>query len=138
MIAICGFSLFSPSDYFFRSLFRMIQMQQSRLSGYETALSFLPTISFVHSLPPRGDWCTELARRSCDWSKSLTLTDGRSLKQVRPTTANGRLVYDLAFCSVWRANSFEQLSFSFSGMITMVFFLEFRLKRKLVGRFVLS
>lgn len=80
-------------------------MQQSRQSGSETALSFLPTISFVHSLPPRGDWCTELARRSCDWSKNLTLTDGRPLKQIRPTTADGRSVYVLVFFSLWRPRS---------------------------------
>ncbi|CAB3981499.1 Hypothetical predicted protein [Paramuricea clavata] len=48
---------------------------ESRQSDGATTLSFLPKISFVHSLPPRGEWCTELARRSCDWSKNLTLSD---------------------------------------------------------------
>ncbi|XP_028403051.1 uncharacterized protein LOC114525812 isoform X2 [Dendronephthya gigantea] len=48
---------------------------QSRQSDDRTTLSFLPKISFVHSLPPRGEWCTELARTSCDWSKNLSLSD---------------------------------------------------------------
>ena len=57
-------------------LFRLSESKlQSRQSDGATTLSFLPRISFVHSLPPRGEWCTELARRSCDWSKNLTLSD---------------------------------------------------------------
>lgn len=84
---------------------RMMQSRESRDSDSLTSLSFLPSISVVRSLPLRGDWCTELARRSCDWSKNLALADGKSRspqKRVSSKT-DGRCAYLITTQGFWGA-----------------------------------
>ena len=98
MITITGKNLFStllgrfPPPYTFSSTlyldFRLSTSSlQSRQSDGATTLTFLPKISFVHSLPPRGELCTELARRSCDWSKNLTLSNAKTQSKKKKANA---------------------------------------------------
>lgn len=93
MITTLVLSYLSSMSYLY---FRFSESSlESRQSDGATTLSFLPKISFVHSLPPRGEWCTELARRSCDWSKNLTLSDVKLQSKKKRENTKGEERYSV-------------------------------------------
>lgn len=42
-----------------------------------SGLSFFPTLSFVHSLPPLGEWCREVVR-SRQWDRDIMVKENRN------------------------------------------------------------
>ena len=42
-----------------------------------SGLSFFPTLSFAHSLPPLGEWCREVVR-SRQWNRDIMVKENRN------------------------------------------------------------
>lgn len=49
----------------------------SDLNRPASGLSFFPTLSFVHSLPPLGEWCREVVR-SRQWDREIMVKENRN------------------------------------------------------------
>lgn len=52
-------------------------MGYNDLNRPPSGLSFFPTLSFAHSLPPLGEWCREVVR-SRQWDRDIMVKDNRN------------------------------------------------------------
>ncbi|XP_067018661.1 regulator of G-protein signaling 22-like isoform X1 [Acropora muricata] len=57
--------------------FRDQYLGGSELSRPASGLSFFPTLSFAHSLPPLGEWCREVVR-SRQWDREIMVKENRN------------------------------------------------------------
>ncbi|KAK3733097.1 hypothetical protein QZH41_017433, partial [Actinostola sp. cb2023] len=51
-----------------------------------STLSFFPSLSLVHSIPPLGDWCREMIR-SRKWDRDILITDKRRTSVIQRLNA---------------------------------------------------
>ena len=68
-------SLFSHS--FSYNFFRDQYMGFNDSNRPTSGLSFFPTLSFAHSLPPLGEWCREVVR-SRQWDRDIMVKENRN------------------------------------------------------------
>lgn len=69
-----GSQLYSLMHYF---SFRDQYMSFNDLNRPQSGLSFFPTLSFAHSLPPLGEWCREVVR-SRQWDRDIMVKENRN------------------------------------------------------------
>ena len=65
------------NSFFSCTFFRDQHMGFDDLNRPPSGLSFFPTLSFAHSLPPLGEWCREVVR-SRQWDRDIMVKENRN------------------------------------------------------------
>jgi len=102
----------------FRALFIIILFNFSRdqymgfndLNRPPSGLSFFPTLSFAHSLPPLGEWCREVVR-SHQWNRDIMVKENRN-KSARRRLSRISEVWVLNLSYGWNGQQTRRICFA--------------------------
>lgn len=90
-------AFFESTPFLVVLLYRDQYLGGSELSRPASGLSFFPTLSFAHSLPPLGEWCREVVR-SRQWDREIMVKENRN-KSARMRL--GRIAEEWVSC-LWQ------------------------------------